>query len=74
LLHRDLAPDLQADEETKRKRDPTAFWCVRYQAIPMQVGCIFFFIEIFLPCKWTSRLTRLHLFSHRDFSALQVDE
>jgi hypothetical protein len=36
FLHRDLAPDLQADEETKRKRDPTAFWCVRYQAIPMQ--------------------------------------
>jgi hypothetical protein len=54
LLHRDLAPDLPADEETKRKRDPTAFWCVRYQAVPMQVGCIFF--------------------SHRDFSALQVDE
>jgi hypothetical protein len=50
LLHRDLAPDLQANEETKRMRDPTAFWCVRYQAIPMQVGCIFFLIEIFPPC------------------------
>jgi hypothetical protein len=36
LLHRDLAPDLQADEETKRKRDPTAFWCVCYQAILME--------------------------------------
>jgi len=56
-MHRDLSPNLQADEETKRKRNPTAFWCVCYQAIPMQVGCIFFLIEIFSPCKLTNRLT-----------------
>jgi hypothetical protein len=52
-----MEPDLQADEETKRKCDPIAFWCVRYQAIPMQVGCMFFLIEIFSPYKLTSRLT-----------------
>jgi hypothetical protein len=57
LPHRALAPDLQADEETKHNRVPTAFWCVRYQAIPIQLGCTFFRIEIFPPCKLTIRRT-----------------
>jgi hypothetical protein len=51
LPHRDL----QTDEERKHNRVPTAFWCVRYQAIPIQLGCTFFRIEIFPPSKLTNR-------------------
>jgi hypothetical protein len=38
LPHRDLSRDLQADEETKHKRNPTAFWCVRYEATQIQTA------------------------------------
>jgi hypothetical protein len=38
-------------------RPHPAFWCVRYQPIPIQLGYTIFRIEIFPPCKLTNRHT-----------------